>query len=213
MQLIRFSEFLSFGLALLSLMVGVIVIFIRLKRFEFLGKVGSVTLVVLAALLGSLSVYSIQLQNETKQSQHEITAVLNIINKLEVELEDNRKTYLKRIEELDKLSVVPEPGTSNSGGDITKQGVVDKIAAETGLNKKDAAEALDAVVIIIREALAKGESVVLIGLGVFDVRTRAAREGRNPQTGEKIIIPEVRIPAFKPSKQLREAVARKRKEE
>ncbi len=89
---------------------------------------------------------------------------------------------------------------------LTKQDVVGNIADTTGLSKKDANAALDAVLSCIRDALAGGDSVGLIGFGTYEVKTRAAREGRNPQTGDPISIPEKNVPTFKPGKQLREAV-------
>ena len=89
---------------------------------------------------------------------------------------------------------------------LTKQDVTNAVAEATGLSKKDANGALDAVISAIRDALAAGDSVGLIGFGTFEVRTRAAREGRNPQTGDPIQIPEKKVPTFKPGKQLREAV-------
>lgn len=89
---------------------------------------------------------------------------------------------------------------------LTKQDVVGKIADAAGLNKKDANSALDAVILTIRDSLKAGDAVGLIGFGTFEVKTRAAREGRNPQTGDPISIPEKKVPTFKPGKQLREAV-------
>ena len=89
---------------------------------------------------------------------------------------------------------------------LTKQDVVGKIADAAGLNKKDANSALDAVISTIRDSLAAGDAVGLIGFGTFEVKTRAPREGRNPQTGDPIRIPEKKVPTFKPGKQLREAV-------
>ncbi|MCZ6680703.1 MAG: HU family DNA-binding protein [Candidatus Poribacteria bacterium] len=90
---------------------------------------------------------------------------------------------------------------------LTKQDVVGKVAESTGLSKKDAGSALDAVISAVQDALAAGDSVGLIGFGTFEVKTRAAREGRNPQTGDPISIPEKKVPTFKPGKGLREAVA------
>ena len=89
---------------------------------------------------------------------------------------------------------------------LTKQDVVGKIADAAGLNKKDANSALDAVISTIRDSLKAGDAVGLIGFGTFEVKTRAPREGRNPQTGDPIRIPEKKVPTFKPGKQLREAV-------
>ncbi len=90
--------------------------------------------------------------------------------------------------------------------DVTKQAVVDAIAEEAELTKAEANKALDAVINCIKGFLADGNSVGLIGFGTFEVRTRAAREGRNPQTGATITIPEKKVPAFKAGKGLRDSV-------
>ncbi|KRK23857.1 transcriptional regulator [Lactobacillus delbrueckii subsp. delbrueckii DSM 20074 = JCM 1012] len=74
------------------------------------------------------------------------------------------------------------------------------------MTKKDVSEAVDAVFEAIQEDLAKGEKVQLIGFGTFEVRDRAARKGRNPQTGAEIEIPASKVPAFKPGKALKDAV-------
>ncbi|AIM64372.1 DNA-binding protein HU [Weissella ceti] len=84
-----------------------------------------------------------------------------------------------------------------------KQELVNDVATATGLTKKDAASAVDAVFSSIQDSLAKGEKVQLIGFGNFEVRSRAARKGRNPQTKEEIEIPASKVPAFKPGKLLR----------
>ena len=85
-----------------------------------------------------------------------------------------------------------------------KAELVNNVAASTGLIKKDATAAVDAVFSSIEASLAKGEKV--IGFGNFEVRERAARKGRNPQTGEEIQIPASKVPAFKPGKALKDAV-------
>ena len=90
--------------------------------------------------------------------------------------------------------------------DVTKQAVIDAIAEEAELTKAEANKALDAVINCIKGFLADGNSVGLIGFGTFEVRTRAAREGRNPQTGATITIPEKKVPAFKAGKGLRDSV-------
>ncbi|ATF41313.1 HU family DNA-binding protein [Weissella paramesenteroides] len=87
-----------------------------------------------------------------------------------------------------------------------KQELVTDVATATGLTKKDATAAVDAVFASIQETLAKGEKVQLIGFGNFEVRSRAARKGRNPQTGEEIEIAASKIPAFKPGKALKDAI-------
>jgi DNA-binding protein HU-beta len=90
---------------------------------------------------------------------------------------------------------------------LTKQDVINSVADTTGLSKKDANAVLDAVVGTITNALAKGDSVGLIGFGTFEVKTRAARQGRNPQSGALIDIPTKKVPSFKAGKQLKDTVA------
>ena len=87
-----------------------------------------------------------------------------------------------------------------------KAELIEKVAAATDLSKKDATAAVDAVFSAIQDALANGEKVQLIGFGNFEVRNRAERKGRNPQTNEEINIPASKVPAFKPGKALKEAV-------
>lgn len=89
---------------------------------------------------------------------------------------------------------------------MNKSELINAVAEATDLSKKDAGKAVDAVFDTILNALAKGEKVQLIGFGNFEVRHRAARKGRNPQTGEEIEIPASKVPAFKPGKALKEAV-------
>ncbi|KRL14131.1 DNA-binding protein [Schleiferilactobacillus perolens DSM 12744] len=87
-----------------------------------------------------------------------------------------------------------------------KAELIDNVAAKTGLTKKDATAAVDAVFSTIQASLAKGDKVQLIGFGNFEVRERAARKGRNPQTGAEINIPASKVPAFKPGKALKDSV-------
>lgn len=87
-----------------------------------------------------------------------------------------------------------------------KAELVNDVASATGLTKKDATAAVDAVFSSIQASLAKGDKVQLIGFGNFEVRQRAARKGRNPQTGQEIQIPASKVPAFKPGKALKDAV-------
>ncbi|QNQ82359.1 HU family DNA-binding protein [Lactobacillus sp. PV037] len=87
-----------------------------------------------------------------------------------------------------------------------KAELVSEVAAKTDLTKKDVAATVDAIFNSIQENLAKGEKVQLIGFGTFEVRDRAARKGRNPQTGKEIEIPASKVPAFKPGKALKDAV-------
>ena len=87
-----------------------------------------------------------------------------------------------------------------------KSDLIDTVAQSTNLTKKDATRAVDAVFNSIQDILTKGGKVQLIGFGTFEVRERAARAGRNPQTGDEIQIPASKVPAFKAGKALKEAV-------
>lgn len=89
---------------------------------------------------------------------------------------------------------------------MNKTELINKVAEVTQMTKKDAGQAVDAIFNAITDALAAGEKVQLIGFGNFEVRDRAARKGRNPQTGEEIEIPATKVPAFKAGKQLKEEV-------
>ncbi len=89
---------------------------------------------------------------------------------------------------------------------MTKQEFVNAIAEESGLSKADTEKALTATTEAIKNALAKGESVQLIGFGTFSVSERAARTGRNPQTGKEIQIAAKKVAKFKPGKALDEKV-------
>ncbi len=89
---------------------------------------------------------------------------------------------------------------------MNKGELIDAVAAAADLSKADAAAALDAVVATITEALQKGEQVSVVGFGTFSVKERAARAGRNPQTGETIQIKASKAPGFKAGKALKDAV-------
>ena len=89
---------------------------------------------------------------------------------------------------------------------MNKTELINAVAEAAELSKKDATKAVDAVFDTIQESLANGDKVQLIGFGNFEVRERAARKGRNPQTGEEIEISASKVPAFKPGKALKEAV-------
>ena len=88
---------------------------------------------------------------------------------------------------------------------INKTDLVNAVAA-AGFTKKDADKAVAAVFGAIEDALAKGDKVQLIGFGTFEVRERAAKEGRNPKTGETIKIAASKVPAFKAGAALKNAV-------
>lgn len=89
---------------------------------------------------------------------------------------------------------------------MNKMDVVDAVASRAGLSKADAGRALDAFIDAISDALARGEKVTVTGFGTFEVRQRAARMGRNPQTGAPLHIPATKSPAFKAGKGLKDAV-------
>lgn len=89
---------------------------------------------------------------------------------------------------------------------MNKNEFVAAIAEKSGLTKKDAEAALNAYTAVVTDALKAGDSVQLIGFGTFEVRERAARQGRNPHTGETIEIAAAKTPAFKPGKALKDAI-------
>lgn len=91
---------------------------------------------------------------------------------------------------------------------MNKTDLVSAVAEKSGLTKKDAEKAVSAVFDAIGEALAAGDKVQIVGFGTFEVRERAARKGRNPQTGEEIDIAATKLPVFKAGKGLRETVGR-----
>ncbi|PES13874.1 DNA-binding protein, partial [Bacillus anthracis] len=83
---------------------------------------------------------------------------------------------------------------------MNKTELIQKVAQETGLKRPQASLAVDTLLESIQQALQNGNNVQLIGFGSFEVRERAAREGRNPQSGETIDIPARKVPAFKAGK-------------
>jgi DNA-binding protein HU-beta len=89
---------------------------------------------------------------------------------------------------------------------VNKQELIENIATSADITKAAAGRALDSVIDSISDSLKKGDSVVLVGFGTFSVRSRAARTGRNPQTGEEIQIAAAQVPAFKAGKALKDAV-------
>jgi DNA-binding protein HU-beta len=92
------------------------------------------------------------------------------------------------------------------GISVNKSELIDAIAAAADLPKASAGRALDAVVDSITGALKEGDSVALVGFGTFAVKDRAARTGRNPQTGAEIQIKAATVPSFKAGKALKDAV-------
>lgn len=89
---------------------------------------------------------------------------------------------------------------------MNKQELVNAIATETGLSKKDTEATLNSFVNQVSNALSKKDKVQLVGFGTFETRNRAARTGRNPQTGEELKIAASTVPAFKAGKALKEKV-------
>ncbi len=89
---------------------------------------------------------------------------------------------------------------------MNKSELIDAVAKEAGLSKKDSEKALGALTNSIATALKKKDKVQLVGFGTFEVRERAARTGRNPQTGKEIKIKASKAPVFKPGKALKELV-------
>ncbi len=89
---------------------------------------------------------------------------------------------------------------------MTKTELVSKMAEKAGISKANAEKALKAFMEAVQEALAKGDKIALVGFGTFSVAERAAREGRNPKTGEKITIPSCKVVKFKPGNELKKVV-------
>jgi DNA-binding protein HU-beta len=89
---------------------------------------------------------------------------------------------------------------------MNKTELIAKVAEQSELTKKDATKAVEAVFTSISEALKDGDKVQIIGFGNFETRERAARKGRNPQTGEEIEIAASKVPAFKAGKALKEGI-------
>jgi DNA-binding protein HU-beta len=92
---------------------------------------------------------------------------------------------------------------------MNKTELVNSIASKSGLNKKNSEAALNAFIASVEDTLKKGDKVVLVGFGTFEVRARAARKGRNPQTKQEITIPASKAPVFKAGKGLKDIVNKK----
>lgn len=89
---------------------------------------------------------------------------------------------------------------------MNKTELVNTIAEKAEITKKDADKAMDAFIDTIKEELANGKAIQIIGFGTFDIVERSAREGRNPKTGEPCHIDSCKTPKFKPSKSLKDFV-------
>lgn len=128
----------------------------------------------------------------------------NIAENIE-NLLDSKKSaiilYISKVESFLQLNAGKNKNTSN----MTKEGLIEAIASKTS-SKKEAAEIVNEIFDLITKALSKGEDVVITGFGTFSAKKRAARQGVNPKTGEKISIPAMTVPKFKAGKGLKEAV-------
>ena len=91
---------------------------------------------------------------------------------------------------------------------MNKTELIAAVAAKTGLTKKDAEKAVNATIDAITEGMVNGDKVNVSGFGIFEVKAREARVGRNPRTKETIQIPATKLPAFKASKTLKDAIAK-----
>lgn len=91
---------------------------------------------------------------------------------------------------------------------MNKSELIDTAAGSSGLSRSDTGKALDAIIDAITDAVSKGEKVAIAGFGNFERRERAARTGRNPQTGAAIAVAASKAPAFKAGKQFKDAVNR-----
>ena len=89
---------------------------------------------------------------------------------------------------------------------MNKQELIEKVSSKAEITKAEAAKVVSATLESITEGLVADKKVILVGFGTFEVRERAAREGRNPRTGDKIKIAATKVPAFKPGKDMKEAV-------
>lgn len=89
---------------------------------------------------------------------------------------------------------------------MNKTELITCVAEKSGLSKRDSEKAVNAVFEAIAESLKAGDKVSLVGFGIFDVKERAERACKNPRTGETVMSPATRVPAFKPGKSLKDAV-------
>ena len=91
---------------------------------------------------------------------------------------------------------------------MNKGELVDKVAEKSGVTKKEADAVLSATIDAIMETVSEGDKVTLVGFGSFERRDRKEREGRNPKTGETMVIPATKVPAFSAGKQFKEMTAK-----
>lgn len=89
---------------------------------------------------------------------------------------------------------------------MTKNELIEKVAKKSSLTKKAASDAVNSTFNLIRDSLARGEKVIISGFGTFLIRSRAARRGRNPQTGQAIQIPQKKLPGFTAGKTIKRVI-------
>jgi DNA-binding protein HU-beta len=87
---------------------------------------------------------------------------------------------------------------------MNKAQLIEKVAEKTGLTKTQSEEFLDATLQIIQKSVAKGDEVKLVGFGTFSRLNRKSRNGRNPKTGQPVVIPGAKVPRFKPGKDFKD---------
>ncbi|MEA5472324.1 HU family DNA-binding protein [Spirulina sp. 06S082] len=93
---------------------------------------------------------------------------------------------------------------------MNKGELIDMVASRTQVTKKEADAIITAIIETIMETVAEGEKITLVGFGSFEARDRKEREGRNPKTGETMLIPATKVPAFSPGKKFKTEVASKK---
>ena len=98
-------------------------------------------------------------------------------------------------------------GAFMKGATVTRADLCEAVHEEVGLTRQDCSELVERTLELMAQALEKGEQVKLSGFGVFQVREKRARMGRNPKTGESVALPAKHVPHFKPGKELRERVS------
>ena len=89
----------------------------------------------------------------------------------------------------------------------TKEDIVNKVAQDTDISKAEAKKAVESLLDAVTDGLANGDKITLTGFGTFQVQEREAKEGRNPQTGQKMLIPAKKVPKFSPGKGLKDSVS------
>ena len=120
---------------------------------------------------------------------------------------DELETFIQRVERgLNEKTSLPYLSDRYERGKMNKQELISVIAENASLTKKDAEAALAAFTGAVEDALKKGDKVQLVGFGSFEVRERAARTGRNPQTGAEMKIAAAKVPTFKAGKALKELI-------